>query len=190
LPKIGKNIAYQANRAGVAKRFADPAIQKTIEVDLARITSYDQLLHDLELSILNTAKPHDANTLSWLPTVPGIGHILSLVLLYELHRIERFPSVQECASSCRLGTCSTESDGKRLGTSGKKIGNAPLQGAFSEAATLVLRNHPAGQKLRARLEKNHDQGTALSILAHTLARAVYSMLKRRVAFEMEIFLQT
>jgi len=26
------------------------------------------------------------------------GHILSLVLLYEIHRIERFPSVQDFAS--------------------------------------------------------------------------------------------
>jgi hypothetical protein len=38
LPDIGKNIAYQANRAGVAERFHDPAVQKTIEVDLALIT--------------------------------------------------------------------------------------------------------------------------------------------------------
>jgi len=38
LPEIGKKIAYQANREGVAERFADPAVQKTIEVDLALIS--------------------------------------------------------------------------------------------------------------------------------------------------------
>jgi len=37
LPEIGKNIAYTANRAGVAERFEDPAVHKTIEVDLALI---------------------------------------------------------------------------------------------------------------------------------------------------------
>jgi transposase len=72
-----------------------------------------------------------------------------------------------------LVKCSKESGGKRLGTSGKKIGNAHLKWAFSEAATLFLRNHPEGQKLLARLEKKHDQGKALSILAHKLGRAVY-----------------
>jgi transposase len=46
LPEIGKKIAYKANRDGVAERFADPAVQKTIEVDLALITYYDQLLGD------------------------------------------------------------------------------------------------------------------------------------------------
>jgi hypothetical protein len=38
-PEVGKNIAYKANREGVAKRFAEAAVQKTIEVDLARISS-------------------------------------------------------------------------------------------------------------------------------------------------------
>jgi hypothetical protein len=40
------------------------------------------------------------------------------------------------------------------------------------------------------LEKKHDKGKALSILAHKLARAVYYMLKRKVAFDMDIFLRT
>jgi transposase len=190
LPEIGKKIAYKANRDGVAERFEDPAVQKTIAVDLALITSDDELLKALELSILTTAKHHDANTLSLLHTIPGIGNILSLVLLYEIHQIERFPSVQEFASYCRLVKCRQESGGKRLGTSGKKIGKAHLKGAFSEAATLFLRNNPQGQKLLARLEKKHDKGKALSILAHTLGRAVYYMLQRKVAFDMDIFLQT
>ena len=190
LPEIGKKIAYKANREGVAERFADPAVQKTIEVALALITYDDKLLQELELSILKTAKRHAANTLYLLHTVPGIGKILSLVLLYEIHPIDRFPSVQDFASYCRLVKCSKESAGKRLGTSGKKIGHAHLKWAFSEAASLFLRNNPQGQKLLARLEKKHDKGKALSILAHKLGRAVYFMLKRKVAFDMDRFLQT
>jgi transposase len=190
LPEIGKKIAYNANREGVAERFEEAAVQKTIAVDLGLITYYDELLKDLELYILKTAKHHDAHTLYLLQTVPGIGKILSLVLLYEIHRIERFPRVQDFASYCRLVKCSKESGGKRLGTSGKKIGNAHLKWAFSEAATLFLRNNPQGQKLLSRLEKKHDKGKALSILAHKLGRAVYFMLKRKVAFDMERFLQT
>jgi hypothetical protein len=60
LPEIGKKIAYKANRDGVAKRFDDAAVHKTIEVDLALITYYDELLKDLELYLLKTAKHHDA----------------------------------------------------------------------------------------------------------------------------------
>jgi transposase len=190
LPEIGKKIAYKANREGVAERFNDPAVHKTIAVDLALITYYDALLKDLELSILKMAKQHDAHTLYLLQTVPGIGKILSLVLLYDIHDICRFPSVQDFASYARLVKCRKESAGKRLGTSGKKIGNAHLKWAFSEAAVLFLRHNEPGQKLLARLEKKQGKGRALSILAHKLGRAVYYMLKRKTAFNMETFLQS
>src|SRR5919109_2578492 len=131
LPAIGKKIAYKANRDGVAERFADAAVQKSIEVDLALITYYDELLRDVELTILKTAKHHDANTLYLLQTVPGIGKILSLVLLYEIHQINRFPRVQDFVSYCRLVKCAKSSAGKRLGASRPKIGNAHLQRALS-----------------------------------------------------------
>jgi transposase len=188
LPEIGKKLAYKANRQGVAERFADPAVQKSVEVDLALIEHYDHLLTDLELAIVNTAKQHDANTFYRLRSVPGIGKILSLVLLYEIHDIRRFPRVQEFVSYCRLVKCAKESAGKRSGTSGTKIGNAYLKWAFSEAAVLFLRDNPAGQKYLARVEKQHGKGKALTILAHKLARAVYYMLKRESAFDMHKFL--
>jgi hypothetical protein len=77
-----------------------------------------------------------------------------------------------------------------LGTSGKKIGNAHLTWAFAEAAALFLRNNPAGQTYLARLEKKHDKGKALTILAHKLARAVYYMLKHKTAFHTAQFLHS
>ncbi len=100
--------------------------------------------------MVKTAKQHDANTLYVLQTVPGIGTILSLVLLSEMHDIARFPRVQDFVSSCRLVKGAKASAGKRSGTSGTKIGNASLTWAFSEAAVLFLRNHPAGHKSLAR----------------------------------------
>ena len=187
LPAIGKKIAYKANREGGAERFADPAVQKSIEVDLALITYDDELLRDVELTIVTTARHHDASTLSLLHTVPGIGKILSLVLLYEIHDSNRFPRVQDFLSYCRLVKCAKASAGKRLGPAGAKSGNAHLKWAFSEAAVLFLRDHAAAQKYLARLEKKHDKGKALTILAQKLARAVYYMLKRKVAFEGDKF---
>jgi transposase len=188
LPEIGKKLAYKANRDGVAERFPDPAVQKSMEVDLALLGYYDPLLNDLEAHIVKAAKQHDANTLYLLQTVPGIGKILSLVLLYEIHEIQRFPSVQDFVSYCRLVKCAKESAGKRYGTAGTKIGNAYLKWAFSEAAVLFLRENPEGQKYLTKLEKKHGTGRALTVLAQKLARAVYYMLKRGTAFDMATFL--
>jgi transposase len=185
LPEIGKKLAYQANRAGVAERFLDPAVQKSIEVDLALIDTYDRLLTTLELDLVQTAKTHDAQTFYRLRSIPGIGKILALVLLYEIHDSHRFPRVQEFVSYCRLVKCAKASAGTRYGTSGTKMDNAYLNWAFSEAAVLFLRNNPAGQQDLAHLVKKHRKGKALTVLAHTLARAVYYMCKRDTAFDLD-----
>ena len=113
LPEIGKKLAYKANREGVAERFPDPAVQQRIEVDLALLNSYDRLLTELELSLVNTAKAHNAQIFYRLRSIPGVGKILALVLLYEIHDIHRFPRVQEFVSYCRLVKCAKESAGKR-----------------------------------------------------------------------------
>jgi transposase len=188
LPDIGTKIASKANRDGVAERFPDPAVHKSIAVDLALIGHDDQRLRTMELSILQTAQPHHTNTLSWLRTVPGIGAILSLVLLYAIHESARFPRGQDVVSSCRLVKCAKAAAGKRSGTSGTKSGNAYLTWACSEAAVLFLQDHPAGQQELTRLEKKPGKGKALTILAHTWARAVSLMLQRPTAFEMDQFL--
>jgi transposase len=97
--------------------------------------------------------------------------------------------VQDFVSYCRLVKCAKESAGKRYGTAGAKIGNAYLKWAFSEAAVLFLRDNPAGQKYLPRLEKKYGQGKALTLRAQKRGRAVYYMLKRQKAFDMDKFLQ-
>jgi hypothetical protein len=72
LPEIGKKIAYKANREGVAERFCDPSVQRSIEVDLKLIDHHDHLLTELELYIVRTAKEHYANVFYRLRSVPGL----------------------------------------------------------------------------------------------------------------------
>jgi hypothetical protein len=188
LPEIGKKIADKAHRAGVAERFPDPAVHKSIEVARALSGHDDPLLRDVELSILHTAKQPNAQTLSLRRTVPGIGAILRWVLLYEIPDITRFPRVQACRSSCRLVTCPQESAGTRDGTAGTKRGNAPLPWACSEAAVLWLRANPAGQQYLTQLEKTPGAGTALTRLSQQRGRAVYYMVQRQTAFDMDTLL--
>jgi Transposase IS116/IS110/IS902 family len=186
---MGQKIADNATRDGVAERLPEPAVQTSIAVDLALIDHDDHWRRDMELCVLKTAKQHDANTLDLLPTVPGIGEILSLVVRYDIHAIQRFPRVHEFVSYGRVVKCAKASAGKRYGPSGPKRGNAYLQWAFSEAAVLFLRAHPAGQKSRARVEKTQSKGKALTVLAHKLARAVYDRLPRTTAFDLPPFLR-
>ena len=187
LPEIGKRLANKANREGVAAHFPDPSVRKSIEVDVALSDHYDQLLGEVALYITRTAKLHDVQTFTRLQSVPGIGQILALVILYEIQDLHRFPRVQDFVSYCRLVKCAKESNGKRLGTSGKKIGNVHLRWAFAEAAILFLRQNQLGKEYFTKLERKHGKATALTVLAHKLARAVYYMLTREQAFDLQRF---
>ena len=187
LPEIGKKLAYKANREGVEEHFPDPTVRKTIEVDVSLSDHYDKVLGEGELSITRTAKAHDGQTFSRLQSVPGMGQILALVLRYEIQDIARFLRVQDFVSYCRVVKGAKESGGKRLGTSGKKIGNVHLRWAFAEAAVLFLRHNQPGKDYFTKLKRKHGKAKALTVLAHKLARAVYDMLTREQAFDLQRF---
>jgi transposase len=144
-------------------------------------------LGDLELYIVRTAKAHDVQTFSRLQSVPGIGKILALVILYEIRDIVRFPRVQDFLSYSRLVKGAKESAGNRYGRSGTTSGNPQLQGACSAAAVLFLRQTQRGQEYFAKLERNHGQGTARTVLAQKLARALYYSLPRHQAVALTRF---
>jgi transposase len=181
-------IAKPKNREGIVERFLDPAVQKSIAANLAMVEAYDRILSQLEHDIIASAKEHDLRSYALLQTIPGVGRILGLVILYEIESIERFPKVQDFVSYCRLVKSIKESNGKKYGSSGKKIGNAHLKWAFSEAAVLFLKSNEPGKKYLERLTHKHGKAKALSILAHKLGRAVYFMLKNKEAFHQNKFL--
>ncbi len=181
-------IAKPQNREGIVERFPDPAVQKSIAANLAMVEAYDRILSQFEHDIIVSAKEHDLRSYALLQTIPGVGRILALVILYEIENIERFPKVQDFVSYCRLIKSIKESNGKKYGSSGKKIGNAHLKWAFSEAAVLFLKGNEPGKKYLERLTHKHGKAKALSILAHKLGRAVYFMLKNKEAFHQKKFL--
>jgi transposase len=182
---FGKKLSYAANRAElqVAERFTEPSVRRMIDIDLALIDQYDTLLGDVELYLTRTAKVDDADTFHRLRSVPGIGKILALVLLYEIHDIRRFATVGDFLSYARLVRCVHESGGKKLGSGGKKIGNAHLRWAFAEVACLFVRQSDRAKKWLQKQEKKGGKGKALGILAAKLGRAVCHLLHKKVAFD-------
>jgi transposase len=190
LPPNTDNLRYARHRENLRERFPDPSVQKSIDLDLNRIDFYDEQLGQLEWYLKQTAKSVDKNTIIRLKSIPGIGDILSLVILYEIHHIDRFERVQDFVSYCRLVKCKRESAGKTYGTGGAKIGNAYLRWAFGEAAVLFLRGNTPAQQWLAKKTQKHNKAKALTILAHKLGRAVFYMLKRRTLFDQDKFLAT
>jgi transposase len=189
LPDPLGRIAKPSEREDLLDRFPDPIVRAMVELDLATIEHYEDLLGVLERDLVKVATSHDPVGLALLKSIPGVGKILSLVMLYEIEDIARFPRVQDFVSYCRLVKPAKESNGKNYGHSGKKIGNAHLRWAFGEAVVLMLKGNKPAQVVLQRLASRHGKGKALAILAHRLGRAVYYMLKNQVPFDQVRFLR-
>jgi transposase len=172
-----------ASNRDVLDRFEQPSVRLSVEADLATVGHYDQLLKQLEANLLQQATLHDPWACALLRTIPGIGKILSLVLLYEIHTIDRFPSIGDFLSYARLVTPKQTSDGKVTGHSGAKIGNVHLKWAFSEAVLWMLRHSDDAKAFLKRKEKKYGKARAMTMLGRKIARAVYQMLKRKEPFD-------
>jgi transposase len=187
LAPFPKKLCYKANRIGVAERFSNECVQKSVAIDLELAQHYDQLITDLELYLVRHAKVDDPFAFHLLRSVPGIGKVLALVLLYEIHRIERFASAGDFLSYARLVSGRGSSAGKPKGVMGRKIGNPHLKWAFSEATCLLIRQSPEAKRFVTRQQKKHGKARALAILAARLGRAVFLILKRKQPFDVQRF---
>ena len=118
---------------------------------------------------------------------PASANTWALTILYEIGDINRFPTVKDFLSYCRLVKGTVASAGKIKGLRGAKLGNPYLRWAFGEAAVIAKRDHkligPLAQRLEARMGGNKFK--ANTVLAIKLARAVYFMLKNKTVFDAE-----
>jgi hypothetical protein len=180
-----KKLQYASNRDGIAETFNDPAVRFSVQTDIALLGDYDTRIREVELYLEQSAKVHDPNNFFLLQTIPGVGRIIGMTLLYEIHNIRRFPEMGDFLSYCRLVRGEHSSNGKSYGSPGRKMGNAYLKWAFSEIVPLLKRQSPEVKAWCERIEKKHGPARANSLLSVKLGRAVYCMLRRRQVFDLQ-----
>jgi transposase len=189
LPPFEKRLTYKGNRnEAIADRFADPSVRLSMMANLNLIESYDEQIATLETHLKRSAKVDDPIAFGFLQTVPGIGPILALTMMYEIDTIARFPEVGNFLSYSRLVACQHESAGKIKGVGGRKIGNAHLKWAFSEAASLMLRSFDPAKAWMKRREKKSCRKKAHAILEAKIGRIVYRICEKNVPFDGKRFL--
>jgi transposase len=190
LPPLSKKLTYAANRTPeLLDRFTDPSTRLMVAADLVLVDHYDHEIAALERYLVPHAKVDDPVTFGLLRTVPGIGPILGLILLYEIDDIGRFPEAGNFLSYARLVRCEHSSAGKVKGSGPKKMGNAHLKWAFSEAACLLIRAVPAAKAWVQRQEKKKGKRKALAILEAKIGRTVYHLWRKQVPFDLKRFLK-
>jgi transposase len=121
----------------------------------------------------------------YLPTVFGVGKILSLTIMLETGPISRFETVGEYVSYCRKVPSHWMSNGKRKGSGNRKNGNKYLAWAYSEASEFARRLYPEARAYYQRKMQKTNAPVAHSALAHKLARAAYYVMRDQVPFDPE-----
>ena len=186
-PKDVKNVK---SRRDLIQSHLNQDILSNAQADLDMIDFLDPVIKQLEQQIRAQAKCHDRASLNILLSVPGIGDIFSLTILYELHDIDRFESHQMFCSYARLVKCERSSAGKHSKGGNQKIGNPYLKWAIADI--IIHASHKSQligdyyQKLQSRFGKRK----AKSVISHKFGIAIYYMLKNKQVFDEQRFVQS
>lgn len=114
-----------------------PLRQLALKNEMAMIRHFDHQIFQLEEELQRQTKKVAGRDYTLLQGVPGIGESLGLTILYEIGDINRFPTVKDFLSYCRLVRGTVASAGRIKGLRGSKLGNPYLRWAFGEAAVIA-----------------------------------------------------
>jgi transposase len=184
VPKGGHNRDVWEER--ILSQYTDPLHRLAVKCDMDLIRCYDYRIELIDQRLAELARKVHGRDFALIKTVPGIGRVLALTILFEVDRIDRFPTVKDFCSYSRLVKGSVASAGKVKGLCGGKMGNAYLRWAFGQAAVICKRNHPLLTPYADLLVSKHGKFKGNAILANKLGRAVYFMLQKGTAFDAEL----
>jgi transposase len=121
-------LKHKYTQAGIVEAFDDPSVRHLIQGEINMINHYTTEIGRLDTHIKQVTKREHLNQQLYLllRTIPGIGEVLALTILYEIQSISRFETVQKFCSYARLVKSKHSSNGKAKAFSllAHKIGRA------------------------------------------------------------------
>lgn len=146
-----------------------------VESTMAVIDTLDQQIKRVERAALAQGRLKEGYEI--LTSIPGVGKVIGLTILYETGDVSRFPGVGHYASYCRCVDSKRMSHGKKKGAGNRRNGNRYLSWAFIEAANFAVRYEPRARRYFERKQAKKNRAYAVRALASKLARASYYMMR-------------
>jgi len=178
--KMNGNEVEKLKEEEVEKIFSEKHLVLSGKANIAAIQFLLERIREIEKAVLQVAKLK--GEYKKLLTVPGIGKILALTIMYETGDINRFPDVGNYASYCRCVGSTRLSNGKQKGTGNRKNGNKHLSWAYVEAANFAVWYYPYIKKYYQKKMSKTNKIVAIKTVAHKLARASYYVMKDQEVF--------
>jgi transposase len=181
---LRSNAFRRLDAAAVQRAICDPIERQAILSQLTAWRAVDGQVQQVERLVLQ----HQGKSpvLAAVRSVPGIGAVLGSTIALETGAIQRFASVGDYASYCRMVDSQRLSNGKRKGSGNAKCGNRYQCWAFIEAANFALRFSPEIRRWYDRkAAKRKLRAIAIKAVAHKLARACYYLMRDGGSFDVK-----
>jgi transposase len=164
-----------------ARLFAEEHLIVSAAASIGTIGFLGARIKELEKAVRTAGKLKSECRL--LQTVPGIGVILALTIMYETGEIGRFAQVGNYVSYCRCVKSPRFSNGKSKGYGNRKNGNRYLSWVFVEAANIAVWNYGYVKSYYQRKAARTNTVVAIKAVAHKRARACYHIITQQQAFD-------
>jgi len=178
-----RNMIKHLTENSMHQLYHHPFIRSKATMELERIELLTKQIHSIDKKLLERTK--EDYTFSFLKTIPGIGNILALVILYEVADINRFPNARAFCFYCRVVPGIHQSSDKNYRSPNSNQGNHYLKWAFSQAAIMAIRYYPKIRGLYDRLSAKRKKAARLvarSIISHKLAQSTYHVMKEQSVY--------
>lgn len=158
-----------------------PAAQRVVQDHLALIDGLQLQIQALEADLALTTP--QAQTVSLLKTIPGVGRLTALIILAEIGDIQRFNAAKALCNWAGLTPRVRKSD--QIVRHGRisKQGSPYLRGAMTRAATIASRTSKKWYAVHENLALRCGKTGAKVAVARRLLTVVYHMLKNQQPYQ-------
>ncbi len=177
------DVKRKSDRRELCQRFDHPDIQLSAACDFDLIEACDAMIAQIETQALNQARHHNEKHLDSPMRIPGVGNVLALTVLYEMHKADRFRAVQDFCSYARVVRVERSFDGKPTKDGNPNIGNPYLKRALGEIAIHAVQHSEAIGQYYEKLKNKFGQSKAFQRLSHKFGIAIYFMTKNNLEFD-------
>jgi transposase len=186
LQLVERRLRCEHSLTGLLEKFNVPTVeglpplyQLQARLHTAQADLLDRQVHELERAVQGELL--DTPAVQRLLWVPGIGRLLAFTIYLEVDDIQRFPSVRQFWSYCRLVPGAADSGGRQRHRASRD-GNRYLKLAFSHAAIRAVPYFPEGRQWFQRWKRKKPIRVARALVAKELAHSVYVVRKEGMAF--------
>jgi transposase len=187
LASAALRLRYRKTRESAVSGINDEHIRLSATSNMEIAASLDKQIKTIEAQLELSSTENYSDELNILMSIPGVGPIIGMTIMYETDTICRFKRRQHYSSYCRLVRPEHTSDGKIVGMGNAKCGSAYLKWAYMEIISNAANSCAPLKVIYDLLKDRYQPLKARAIMANKFCAAVYYMLKHKKKFDVNRF---